>query len=127
MSKSRRYFGLIRILEVTMALTHDNQIDVSEEGEVVYRDRGYSGAQCKGFDATMQRGVRGYPIGIRDRLINTRISRIRSPGELPCAVIKNVFHSAQTRVTPVIQDPCEDADRSFSFNLYQRSTHENGV
>jgi len=39
---------------------HDSQIDLSENGEVVYRDQGYFGAEPKGFDATMQRGVRGH-------------------------------------------------------------------
>jgi IS5 family transposase len=61
-------FGLIRSLQTTTASVHDSQIDLSEEGEVVYRDRGYFGAEPKGFDATMQRGVRGHPIGIRDIL-----------------------------------------------------------
>jgi IS5 family transposase len=105
MSKSRPYFGLIRVLEVTMALTNDNQIDVSEEGEVVYRDRGCSGAHFKGFDAAMQRGVRGYPIGIWDPRRNSRISWIRSPGEQLYVVIKNVFHSAHPRVATVIRVP----------------------
>ena len=68
-------FGLIRALQTTTASVHDSQIDLSEEGEVVYRDRGYFGAGPKGFDATMQRSVRGHPIGIRDILRNKRISR----------------------------------------------------
>lgn len=46
-------FGLIRALEVTTASTHDSQIDLSKEGEVVYRDRGYFGTETKGFNATM--------------------------------------------------------------------------
>ena len=61
-------FGLIRALEVTTASTHDTQVDLSEEGEVVYRDPGYFGATSNGFNATRQRGVRGHPIGIRDKL-----------------------------------------------------------
>jgi IS5 family transposase len=55
-------FGLIRSLQITTASVHDCQIDLSQKGEVVYRDRGYFGAEPKGFDTTMQRGVRG---GIR--------------------------------------------------------------
>ena len=54
---------MIRAPEVTTASTHDSQIDLSEEGEVVYRDRGYSGVQAEDFNATMQRGVRGYRSG----------------------------------------------------------------
>jgi IS5 family transposase len=74
-------FGLIRALDVTTASTHDWQIDLSKEGEVVYRDRGSFGPETNGFNATMKRGVRSHPIGIRDILRNARISRIRSPGE----------------------------------------------
>jgi len=81
-------FGLIRALDVTTASTHDSQIDLSKEGEVVYRDRGYFGTETNGFNATMKRGVRGHPIGIRDILRNARISRIRSPGERPYAVTR---------------------------------------
>lgn len=54
---------------------------MSEEGEVVYRDSGYQGAKCKGYNATMKRGARGHPIGIRDKLRNLRISKKRSKGE----------------------------------------------
>jgi IS5 family transposase len=115
-------FGLIRALLTTTASVHDSQIDLSESGEVVYRDRGYFGAKPKGFDATMQRGVRGHPIGIRDILRNKRISKIRSPGERPYAVIKNVFHDAHTHVTTVIRAHVKMIFAAFSFNLYQLAT-----
>ena len=115
-------FGLIRALDVTTASTHDSQIDLSEKGEVIYRDRGYFGAESKGFNATMQRGVRGHPIGIQDQLRNARISRIRSPGERPYAVIKNVFHSAHTRVTTVLRVHVKMLFAAFSFDLFQLST-----
>jgi len=115
-------FGLIRALQTTTASVHDSQIDLSEKGEVVYRDRGYFGTEPKGFDATMQRGVRWHPIGIRDTLRNKRISRKRSPGERPYAVIKNVFHHAHTHVTTVIRAHVKMVFAAFSFNLYQLGT-----
>jgi IS5 family transposase len=115
-------FGLIRALQTTTASVHDSQIDLSEKGEVVYRDRGYFGAEPKGFDATMQRGVRGHPIGIRDILRNKRISKKRSPGKRPNAVIKNVFHYAHTHVTTIIRAYMKMMFAEFSFNLYQLVT-----
>ena len=121
-TKEDRDFGLIRAIQTTTASVHDSQIDLSEEGEVVYRDRGYFGAVPKGFDATMQRGVRGHPIGIRDILRNKRISRKRSPGERPYTVIKNVFHHAHTHVTTVIRAHVKMVFAAFSFNLYQLGT-----
>ena len=48
---------LIRRIETTTANVHDSQVDLSEKGEVVYRDRGYQGAKCKGYSATMKRGA----------------------------------------------------------------------
>lgn len=47
-----RDYDLIRRMSTTTASLHDSQIDLSEESEVVYRDRGYQGARCKGYDAT---------------------------------------------------------------------------
>lgn len=34
-------YDLIRRIDTTTANVHDSQVDLSEEGEVVYRDRGY--------------------------------------------------------------------------------------
>jgi IS5 family transposase len=95
---------------------------LSEEGVVIYRDRDYFGTGSKGFNPTMQRCVRGHPIGIRDQLRNARISRIRSPGERPYAVIKKVFHSAHTRVTTVLRLHVKMLFAAFSFDLYQLLT-----
>jgi len=71
---------LIRRIHTTTANVYDCQIDFSQWGEVVYRNRGYQGATCKGFSATMQLG---HPIGIRDKLRNFLISKVRSKGERP--------------------------------------------
>ena len=61
-----RDYDLIRRITTTTASVHDSQVDLSETGEVVYRDRGYQGAECKGYNVTMKRGPRNHPIGIRD-------------------------------------------------------------
>lgn len=103
-------YGLIRRIETTTAKVHDSQIDLSESGEVVYRDRGYFGAACKGYNATMKRAVRGHPLGIRDKCRNKRIVRKRSAGERPYAVIKNIFKSGHLLVTTTL--------RSHTKNLF---------
>ena len=82
-SKEDCDYGLIWEIQTSTASLHDSQIDLSKEGEVVYRDKGYFGVKPLGFDATMKRGVRNHPIGIWDKLRNKRISRKRSPGERP--------------------------------------------
>jgi IS5 family transposase len=81
--------GLIREIETTPASVHDSQIDLTKPGEMTYRDRAYFEAPCKGYNATMNRATRNHPLSIREKLRNKRITRKRSPGERPYAVIKN--------------------------------------
>ncbi len=121
-TKSDTDFGLIRELETTTASLNDNQVDLSKPDEVVYRDRGYSGTETKGYNATMKKGARDHPIGIRDKMRNKRISRKRAPGERPYAVIKNVFKSGHVKVTTVGRVCVKMLFACFGFNLYQLRT-----
>ena len=70
----------------------------------------------------MKKNVRGHRIGIRDKLRNRRISRKRSPGERPYAVIKNVFKSGHVKVTTISRVHVKMIFAAFSFNLYQLLT-----
>jgi IS5 family transposase len=131
---SKSYFGyklhtladmdyiLIRKLETTTAEIHDSQIDLIEPGEVVYRDRGYFGAACKGYNATMKRAVRNHPLGIRDKNRNKRITRKRSTGERPYAVIKNIFKSGHQLVTTKLRTHTKNLFKCFCYNLLQLKT-----
>ena len=110
---------LVRDLEVSTASLHDSRIDLSEPSEVVYRDKGYFGAVPRGYDATMKRATRGHPLGIRDRLRNTRINRKRAPGEGPFTVIKRVFHAGYVMVTTVPRFHVKLMFACFCFNLVQ--------
>ena len=114
--------GLIRDLEVTPANVHDSRVDLCWPGEVVYRDKGYFGVKPRGWDATMRRGVRGHPLGIRDRLRNRRINRKRAPGERPFAVIKRVFNAGHVLVTSVERVRVKMVFACFCFNLVQLGT-----
>ena len=118
--------GLIRDLETTTASVHDSQVDLSKPGEVVYRDKGYFGVRPRGYDATMRRGVRGHPLGIRDRLRNRRINRKRAPGERPFAVIKRVFHAGHVLVTTMPRVHVKMVFACFCFNLVQLATLAGG-
>ena len=112
-------YGFIRDLETTTANVHDSRVDLSEKGEVVYRDKGYFGVKPRGYDATMRRGVRGHPLGIRDRLRNRRISRKRAPGERPFALIKRVFKGGHTLVTTVARVHVKMVFACLCFNMVQ--------
>jgi len=121
-SKVDRDYGLIRDIRTTPASVHDSQIDLSRPGEVIYRDKGYFGTLCKGYDATMQRGVRGRKLGIRDKLRNERISRKRSPVERHYAVIKTRYGSGHVRVTTLARTRVKNTFACFGFNLDQLAT-----
>jgi len=114
--------GLIRAVETTPANVHDSQIDLSEPGEVVYRDRGYFGAPCKGYNATMDRNVRGHKITIKQKMRNERITRKRAPWERPFAVIKNIFRSGHQLVTTIRRIHTKNLFSCFGYDLKQLIT-----
>jgi IS5 family transposase len=126
-TKSDVDLGLIRDLETTPANVHDSRVDLSRPGEVVYRDRGYFGVEPRGWDATMRRGVRGHPLGIWGKLRNRRISRNRSPGERPFAVIKRVFNAGHVMVTTVRRVHVKMVFACFCFNLVQLGSLAGGL
>jgi len=95
---------------------------LSEENEVVYRDRGYFGAEAKGFAATMKKAVRGHPLGIKNIIRNKRISSKRIPKERVYAVTKNVFNSGTILVTTVERVNVKMLFTAFCYNLYQLRT-----
>ena len=115
-------FELIRRFETTTASVHDSRIDLSEENEVVYRDKGYFGVIAKGFSATMQRAVRGHPLGIKDVLRNERVSVQRVPCERVYAVTKEVFKAGRVLVTTVERVNVKMLMTAFCFNLHQMRT-----
>nr|WP_321498726.1 IS5 family transposase [uncultured Methanolobus sp.] len=115
-------YELIRRFETTTASVHDSQVDLSREGEVVYRDKGYFGAVAKGYAATMQRAVRDHPLEIRDVFRNERISVKRVPCERVYAVTKEVFKAGRVLVTTVERVNVKMLMTAFSFNLHQLRT-----
>lgn len=121
-TKTDMDYGLIRALETTPANVHESQIDLSKPDEVVYRDRGYFGAPCKGYNATMDRNVRGHKITIRQKMRNKRIARKRAPWERPYAIIKNIFHSGHQIVTTTLRIHTKNIFSCFGYNLKQLIT-----
>jgi len=115
-------YGIIRNLETTPANVHDSRVDLSKEGEVVYKDKGYFGTESRGYDATIRRATRGHPLSIRDKLRNKRIDRKRSPGERPFAVIKWVFNAGHMMVTTLARVRVKMIFTCFCFNLLQLNT-----
>jgi len=111
--------GLIRAVETSSASVHDSRVDLSEPGEVVYRDKGYFGVEPRGWDATMRRGVRGHSLGDADRLRNRRIGLKWRPVERVFAVIKCVFHGGRVLVTSLPRVRVKLVFSCFCFSLLQ--------
>ena len=105
-------------VETTVANTHDAKVDLANEGEVRYGDKGYHGAKTKGYDASMKRAARGHPLSIFDELRNKRISRIRSPVERCFSVIKIVFKAGHVMVTTVERAAVKITFSAIGYNLY---------
>ena len=123
--KSDIDYGLIREIETTTAKVHDSRVDLSIEGEVVIRDRGYFGVPARGNDFTMVRRTTDAPLGDLDKERNRLISKLRSPGERPHAVIKRVFGAGRVLVTTVRRVHIKMMVTAFAFNLYQLCTLKN--
>jgi IS5 family transposase len=115
-------YGLIRAIETTTASVHDSQVDLSSEGERVYRDKGYFGASARGNSVTMHRATRGHPLSSWDRMRNLQISRIRAPGERPFAVMKTLFKAAHVLVTTIERVNVKMVFTAIAYNLYQLRT-----
>jgi IS5 family transposase len=115
-------YSLIRQIETTTASLHDSQVDLSVKDEIVLRDRGYFGAAAKGIDFTMKRRTTETTLGALDKERNRLISRLRSPGERPHAVIKRVFGAGRVLVTTIKRVHVELMVTAFAYNLYQLCT-----
>jgi len=121
-SKMDTEHGLIRDIETTTASVHDSQVDLSNPGEVVYRDKGYFGVKPEGYDATMKRATRGHPLDIRDELRNRRINKKRARIERAFAVMKTVFSAGHVRVTTRARVGVKMIFTAFAFDLYHLRT-----
>ena len=111
--------GIIRDFKVTTASMHDSNIDLSLPGEVVYRDKAWTGKATKAKgNATMKRGK----LNIRQRMRNFRIARKRCPGERQFSVIKRVFRGDRTFVKTIGRVSVKEMFKYFAYNLYNLVT-----
>jgi IS5 family transposase len=111
-------YQFIRRFDTTTASTHDSQVDLSEKGETVYRDRGYFGTiPFASMDKTMKKAVRGKPLTIKEKRRNKAISRVRALVERPFAVIKRGFHAGHVMVTTIRRTHAKNLFACLSYNL----------
>ena len=116
-------YQLIRRIETTTASLHDSRIDLSRNGETVYRDKGYFGVKPKAsMDKTMHRATRGHPLSIKENRRNKAISRTRSLVERPFAWMKRVLKAGHLMVTTVARVKVKNTFSCIDFNLRQLLT-----
>ena len=116
---------LIRNYEVTTASLHDSQVDlINCTDGAAYKDKGYFGVKVpEGVeDKTMKRGTRAGKLNEEEERRNLGISRVRSPGERPFAVMGRTFHGAGTYVKTLERVKIKEMFRFFAFDLYQMVT-----
>ena len=110
---------LIRDVETTTASVHDSQVDLGIEEIPRYADKGYDGAETRGYDAAMKKATRGHKLGIRDILRNKRISKKRSHIERCFAVMKRAHKAGHVLVTTVARAGMKFMMSAFVYNLVQ--------
>ncbi len=124
--KSDMKYGLVRDIDTTTASVHDNQIDLSKEGDFeMYRDKGYFGHPIKANnvrDQTMKRCVRGRKLNGGEQKRNRCISRKRAPCERIFAIVKCVFNGGYTTAKCLERVKIKEMFKYFAFNLFQLRT-----
>jgi len=115
-TKVRRGSKLIEDFAVTTAKTHDGKIDLANQDEIVYRDRGYSGTGTKAKgDATMKRGN----LTPKEKLRNLRIMKKRSVGEHPYGIIDRCFHGGTTKLTTTYRVFIQTGFVFMAYNVFR--------
>ena len=107
---------IIQDVALTTAKVHDGAVDLVKPTEIVYRDRGYTGIKTKAKgDGTMKRGK----LTPKQKLRNKRITKKRSEGEHPFAVIKRCFKGGHTRLTTLYRVFTQQVFVSIAYNIYR--------
>jgi len=115
-TKMQRGSKLIKEVAITTAKTHDGKIDLAEENEINYRDRGYSGCKTKAKgDATMKKGK----LSIKQKLRNKRIAKRRAEGEHPYATINRSFKGGTTKLTTIPRVFVQQIFVCMAYNIHR--------
>lgn len=115
-TKMQRGSKLIEELAVTTAKTYDGHIDLADENDLIYRDRGYSGSKTRARgDATMEQGK----LSPKQKLRNKRIAKKRAEGEHPYGTIDRSFHGGTTKLTTLARVFVQQAFVCMAYNLHR--------
>ena len=118
-TKVRRGSKIVESFAVTTARVPDNAIDLANPDDIVYRDKGYTGAKtiAKG-DGTMKRGN----LSPHGELRNKRIQAKRNQGEHPFATVKRALHGGTTKRTTVYRVFIQQLFVFAAYNVFRLAT-----
>jgi transposase, IS5 family len=95
---------------------HDSAIDIAKPEDIVYRDKGYTGAKTHARgNATMRRGN----LSPHEMLRNKRIQEKRSQGEHPFGTIKRAMHGGYTKLTTVSRVFIQQMFVFMAYNIFR--------
>ncbi len=115
-TKMQKGSKFIEEVAVTTAKIHDNNIDLADENDIIYRDRGYSGSKTKAKgDATMKLGK----LSVKQKLRNKRIAKKRSEGEHPYGTIHRSFNGGRTKLTTIPRVFVQQVFVCMAYNIHR--------
>jgi len=122
-TKMQKGSKIIEEVAVTTAKTHDNKIDLADEDEIMYRDRGYSGSKTKAKgDGTMKKEK----LSAKQRLRNKRIAKQRAEGEHPYGTIHRSFKGGRTKLTTIARVFVQQVFVCMAYNVHRLRFLVNG-
>ena len=115
-TKVDRATKLITGLAVTTAKTHDSAIDLAGPGDILYRDKGYTGAGSRALgNGSMKRGN----LSPAEWWRNKRIAKKRCIGEHPFATIQRSLNGGRTKLTTLGRVSVQQTFVAMAYNIYR--------
>jgi len=107
---------IITEVALSTAKTFDGNIDLANENEIIFRDRGYSGSKTKAKgDGTMKRGK----LTPHEHLRNKRISKRRCRGEHPYGTMHRSLKAGRTKLTTLPRVFVQHVFVCMAYNMYR--------
>jgi len=107
---------LITDVAVTTAKTFDGNVDLANENDIVYRDKGYSGCNTKAKgNGSMKKGN----LTPKQHLRNKRITKKRCRGEHPYATMHRSFKAGRTKLTALPRAFVQHVFACIAYNIHR--------
>jgi IS5 family transposase len=107
---------IITEVAVSTAKTFDGNVDLANEDEIVFRDKGYSGSGTKAKgDGSMKKGK----LTPHEHLRNKRIAKKRCRGEHPYGTMSRSFKAGRTKLTTLSRVFVQQVFVCMAYNAHR--------